>query len=241
MSNTKLNLKDLITSKITTTFFVFAIMSLLAWVYVLPFINVNLVIFDYYKVIELIVIILTFLLMLFTIVKYILSKNKAKPESVVTPKMMVMYTVPAFCAASVISISGDRTYAYKCCIAGFLTIFIAYATFYLINKSFAFYTPVCASFCLAFALLEKWYSGNVTFADKIIVPYPAMLIIIALLVMGTVFASYLVSKKSKTHKFIYVILFSSVALIGLIVRWKVLNYVSLIVIIIEKKAIKFKK
>ena len=79
-----------------------------------------------------------------------------------------------------------------------------------------------------------------------------MLIIIALLVMGTVFASYLVSKKSKTHKFIYVILFSSVALIGLIVRWKVLNYVSLIVIIleillfiaisiIEKKAIKFKK
>ena len=76
MSRSKLNSNEIITSRITTTFMIYALLSLLAWVYVLPFSKTYLVINDYHRYIELAAIILTSVFAVLTIVNFFLSKNK---------------------------------------------------------------------------------------------------------------------------------------------------------------------
>ena len=99
MSNSKSKNQDIITSRITTTFFAFALLSLCAWLYVLPFKKHNLVINDFYNIIEIIVISFAFLFMLFTV--FIYFKNRGvNSEKIITPSMLVLYSVPAFFAWS---------------------------------------------------------------------------------------------------------------------------------------------
>lgn len=251
MSNSKTNKQDIITSRITTTFFAFSLLSLFSWLYVLPFKKHNLIINDYYKIIEIIVISISFLFMLFTFVWYWKKKNSSN-EKVIKPSMLLLYSIPAFLASVIIPLSNNRTMAYVYCIAAFLSIFIAYLTYYTINKSFVIYTTVCAIYCIAFALINYIYPYDVTFSDKVTFPHEAVLGIFLFCIIVISVLAFLINKKTKLLNFYYVLSFSAISVLAISVRFFVSRFISLIAIvvlvlifvaisIIEKKGIKFKK
>lgn len=233
MSASKLDSKDIITSRITTSFLIYSLLSVLAWIYVIPFKKPYLVINDYYKYIELTVIILTAVFAAMTVVNYFIARKKRlKEEKIITPLMWIMYSVPTVVSAVIIPLSNNRTLTYKYCIVAFLTIFISYLMYYLLDKCFAYITPICALYCMVFAFMEYMYSFDVTFSDKIRLPYVAALVIFAIVIIATTAVIFLLYKKNKISNLYSVIILSSVAILAIIVRIFVLRFVSLIAIML---------
>ena len=245
---------ELITSRITVSFFVFSLLSLLSWVYILPFKKHYLVINDYYKYIELVVIIITCVIAI-SVFCYNVYCNKKKldfKQKLITPRMLAMYSFPTFLSSVIIPLSNNRTLTYKYCIALFLTVFLAYATWYLVSKQFAYLSFITFIFCGLFAFSEYMYSFDVTFSDKIQLSYPSFIAIFISIILLLLLCGFLLSRKTVKFKFEYVIVLSFAALFMIILRIFVLRYVSLIaillqiliyisLIVIEKKGIKFKK
>ncbi len=235
MSDLKIKDKEIINSRISITFFAFAILSLLSWIYILPFKKHSFVINDYYKYIELFVIIVLFSAVVASILYMYISrrKNIDFSQKTITAKMLVLYSVPAFIASVIIPVSNNRTMAYKYCIIAFLALFLAYATYYWIGKAFSYYTCVCTFYCLVFTFVDYMYSSNVTFSDKISLSYRTFMFIFAVLVIAIVLISMYLSKAVIKVNLSYTLLFSLIALLGIVIRLFVLNYISLIIILIE--------
>ena len=228
MSKTKVNNSEIAISRVMIMFFACSVLSFLSWLYIIPFKKHYLQINEYYNIIEYVVIAVTFLLFVASLVYSKMSKNRDFSSSVITPGMLKVLSLSTFVSAVVIPFSNNRTIVFKYVIMAFITVFVAYLTFYFVSKQYAFHSIVCGMYFIIFQILAKFYSDSITFYDTLSMNYSTAVLLVACLAILIVLISYLVSKKKKGFAFLPSAVFSVITLICVIVRIFIIEYVSVI-------------
>jgi len=226
---------ETIISRVIIMLFAFALLTLATWLYVMPFSKHYLVINNYYKIIEYIVIGVLFITTVVSYVySYILNKKQVDfSKAVITPFMIKLLTTSALIASVIIPLSNNRTVISKYFMLAYVFVYIAYLCFYTVKKQFAFLTVVCGTYSIVFLLLDEYYPFSITFNDTISLSYStALLLFTAFIIVVTAF-SYAYYKRHKDFKILNLLIFSFIAIVAVIVRIFTLNYISLIAVALE--------
>ncbi len=225
--NDKAKIQETVISRVMIMLLGFALLSGLTLLYIMPFEKLTLQINYYYKLIEYITMGVTFLLFVATIVYS--KKNKSVDMSfrVITPKMLCLLSGAALGGAVIIPLSGFRNRFSKVVIIAYVFLFLAYATYHLVHKSFAYQSVVCGIYFIVLKLFGDYYTTNITFEDKINMSYTTARLLIALLIVIILLISYLVSRKRKAFRLWHTAVLSAVPAVALIVRFFVSDYVIL--------------
>ncbi len=229
--NDKSRNQDIIISRVMTIFLSFALLGVLAWLYIMPFEKTTLQINYYFKLIEYITMGVTFATFVLSFVYKRKNKGTDISNRVITPGMLLLLSASAFGASVLIPLSGFRNRFSKVAIIGFVFLFLAYATYYLVHKTFAYHSVVCGILFITLKLFGDYYTTNVTFEDKISMTFTTACLLIALLVAVIVAVTLLTARKVKGFCPWYSILLCAVCALALIVRIFVSNYVIIVSLI----------
>ena len=222
--NNKAKNQETVISRVMIMLLAFALLSGLTLLYILPFEKLTLQINYYYKVIEYIVMGVTFALFVASIVFVKKTKSVDITQKVITPKMLCLLSGAAFGGAVVIPFSGFRNRFSKVVIIAYVFLFLAYATYYLVHKSFAYQSVVCGIYFIVIKLFGDYYTTNVTFEDKITMSFTTARILIAVAIVIIMLVSYIVSRKVKSFALWHTAALSAVPAVMLIVRFFVSDY-----------------
>ncbi len=225
--NDKSKKQDIIISRVMTMLIGFALLSVAAFLYIMPFEKTTLQINYYYKIIEYISMGATFVAFITSFVFVRKNKGKDLSERVITPNMLLLLSGSAFGASVMIPFSGFRNRFSKVAMISFVFLFLAYATFYLVHKSFAYHSVICGIFFITLKLFGDYYTTNVTFEEKITMTFSTACILVILLAVVIAGITLLVGRKSKAFCPWYSILLCAVCALAIIVRLFVSNYVIL--------------
>ncbi len=230
--NEKSKKQDIIISRVMIMLLGFVVLSVLALVYIMPFEKTTLQINYYFKIIEYVTMGVTFALFVTSLV--FVRKNKGVDLSlkVITPQMLSLLAGSAFGASALIPFSGFRNRFSKVAIIAFVFLFLAYATYHLVHNSFAYQSVVCGICFIVLKLFGDYYTTNVTFEEKISLPYTTARILIALLLILIIIVTLLVNRKTKALYLWHTATLCAVPAIALIVRSFVSNYVILVSLIV---------
>jgi len=230
--NDKTKKQETLISRVMIMLLGFALLSVLSWLYIMPFEKTTLQINYYFKLIEYIAMGVTLVLFVLSLVFVRKNKGQDSFDKVITPKMLALLSGAAFGAAVMIPFSGFRNRFSKVAILAFIFLFVAYATYHLVHKSFAFHSVVCGILFIVLKLFGDYFTTNVTFEDKITLSYTSARILIALLLAVIILVSVLVGRKSKTFCPLYSVLLCAVCALAIIVRAFVSEYVITVSLIV---------
>ena len=107
--------------------FSLAFLSLLSYLYILPFKKHMLQINNYYSAIEYTVMGVTFAAFICAFIFYVLKRKDDYSQKVITPAYYLILSSCAFLFALIIPLSSNRTLFSKYAIAVYLCVFIVYA------------------------------------------------------------------------------------------------------------------
>ncbi len=233
--NKKTNKNEIIISRVIIMLFAYFLLSVLTMIYIIPFKKHYLLINNHYKIIEYCVIGITFALSVFTVMNSIVNKKRSVDFSnkLITPSMMNLVVVPAFVASVIIPLSNNRTIIYKFAIVLFAVIFVAYFVYNIISKSFCYNVVICGINIMILLLLDTFYSGTITFNDKLSLGYNTALMLSGLVSLIIILISYLISKRISTLKLWQSLMFCIFMLLSLICRVFIFEYVVLIAVCIH--------
>lgn len=231
----KNNSNDIKISRVIVMMFMCFLLSVLTVLYIMPFRKQLLQISDYYKIIEYITMSVTFVLAVISIIysSYIKKNNIDISNRVITPSMLVLLSIFTFASAVIIPLSNNRTIIYKYAILAFIILFISYFTYYFVDKYYVYQAVVCGVYVTVLLLLDTFYSGSITFNDKLALNYKSALIFSLIFVLAVIVITYIVNKKCVKINLIQTLILSAVIICALIVRFFIFSYVSLISVIVE--------
>ncbi len=225
--NEKAKKQETVISRVMIMLLGFALLSALTFLYIMPFEKLTLQINYYYKLIEYITMGVTFALFVASIVYIKKSKSVDLTLRVITPQMLCLLSGAAFGGAVLIPLSGFRNRFSRVAIIAYAFLFLAYATYHLVHKSFAYQSVVCGIYFVVLKLFGDYYTTNVTFEDKINMTYTTARLLIALLIVVILLISFLISRKKTGFCLWHTAVLSAVPAVALIVRFFVTNYVIL--------------
>lgn len=230
MKKNKIDYSEVVISRIMIMMFAIAFLCFLAWLYVVPFKKNYLQINDYYKYIEYVTIAVTFILSVCGYVYASVAKRKSKDfsMSVVTPSMINILLTSTFFGALIIPFSNNRAIFSKNVILFYIGIFIAYLTYYTVNKQFAFQTVICTSFCVILRVFEGYYPSSITFNDNLSLSHTNALLIVIGFTLLIALISFIRYKKVNGFKLWQSITLCLIMLVSLIVRMFYLKYVNIV-------------
>lgn len=223
--NEKSKKQETVISRVMIMLLGFVLLSALTLLYIMPFEKTTLQINYYFKLIEYITMGVTFVLFVMSLVYVKKSKSVDLTFRVITPQMLCLLSGAALGGAVVIPFSGFRNRFSKVAIIAYAFLFLAYATYHLVHKSFAYQSVVCGIYFIVLKLFGDYYTTNVTFEDKINMSYTTARLLIALLIAVILLISYLISRKSKGFWLWHTAVLSAVPAVALIVRFFVSDYV----------------
>lgn len=227
MSKTKFNDETLI-SRIMLMLVGFFVLSLFTLLYVVPFKKTTLQINYYYKIIEYVVMAV---IAVGTVLVAHYSKKLPK-TSLITPSMCNILSLSALASAFIIPLSGSRVRFSKICILAYFFVFLAYTVYYFVNKAFAIQTGIFGLYFIMLLLMDKLYTTNVTFEEKITLSYTMARIIFAAIILLVVFAAYKFLIKINGFVLWHTLALSAVSAITIVVRSFVYSYVILVSLIV---------
>ncbi len=213
----------------------FAVLSVGALVYVLPFQKTSLQINYYYKIIEYVTMSVTLVLFILSLVNCKIKASIDFSKSILTPKMLAILSGSAFVSSVIIPLSGSRHRYSKVSIIAFVFVFLCYATYYFVNKAFTYQSAICGIYFIMLKLFGDYYTTNVTFEDKIHLSYTWARIIFALVIVTVIVVTYIINRRIPNIVLWHTAVLSAVPALALIVRFFVSEYVilsSLIAIIL---------
>ena len=225
--NDKSKIQETIISRVMIMLLGFARLSALTFLYIMPFEKLTLQINYYYKLIEYITMGITFALFIASIVYIKKSKSVDMTFRVITPKMLCLLSASAFGGAVMIPFSGFRNRFSRVALIAYIFLFLAYATYHLVHKTFAYQSVICGIYFIVLKLFGDYYTTNVTFEDKISMSYTTARLLILLLIIIIVLVSYILSRKIKGFVLWHSAAISAVPAVALIVRFFVSDYVIL--------------
>ena len=223
--NEKTKKQETIISRVMIMLVGFVLLSVLSWLYIMPFEKTTLQINYYFKLIEYISMGVTLVLFVLSLVFVRKNKHPDTFEKAITSKMLALLSGAAFGGAVMIPFSGFRNRFSKVAIIAFVFLFLAYATYHLVHKSFAYHSVVCGILFIVLKLFGDYYTTNVTFEDKITMTYTTARLLIALLLAVIILVSVVIGRKSKAFCPLYSILLCAVCALAIIVRSFVSSYV----------------
>lgn len=226
--NDKAKIQETVISRVMIMLLGFALLSGLTLLYIMPFEKTSLQINYYFKLIEYITMGVTFALFIASLVYAKKTKSVDRSYSVITPQMLSLLSGAALFGAVLVPLSGSRHRFSRVVIIAYVFLFLAYATYHLVHKSFAYQSVVCGIYFIVLKLFGDYYTTNVTFEDKINMSYTTARLLIVLTVAVTLLISYFVSRKSKSFCLWHTIALSAVPLAAIIVRLFISDYVILI-------------
>ncbi len=230
--NEKAKKQETLISRVMIMLLGFVVLSVLARLYIMPFEKTTLQINYYFKIIEYITMGVTFALFVTSLVFIKKNKGVDLSQRALTPHMFALLSGSAFFASVIIPFSGFRNRFAKVAIIAFVFLFLAYATYHLVHKSFAYHSVVCAVLFVVLKLFGDYYTTNVTFEDKITMDYNTARLLISLLIVVILLVTLLIGRKNKAFCPWYSILLCIVCALAIIVRSFVSNYVILISLIV---------
>lgn len=223
---------DIAINRVILFLFSIAGLSLLTWLYIMPFKKHYLQINNYYQIIEYIVIAVVFLAAVASVVySKILKKRGVDISSrIFTPNMLNILSISAFAGSVIIPLSKNRVVISKLVIVFYIFIFIAYICYYFVKKAFAYQTIVCGIYVTLLLLLNTYYADSITFNDAIAMKYSTALLLFACFISIVVLATWFVNKKNSAVVLWQTGLLSVLTAAALLVRLFVLEYVILVAI-----------
>ena len=231
MSNKKLNAKELAISRVTVMLFSLVLLSVLTYLYIIPFKKHYLQINNYYAYIEYAVMAVTFLAFAAAVVFLRLKRGIDYSQRVITPNYFLILSFAAFAAAVIIPLSSNRTLSSKYAVICYACIFVAYIVYYFINHGYAYQAVVCSIYCVLFALTDVFFSNRVTFNESLSIGYSAYLTLFGALLIFIIVVTFFVSRKYPSVKLWHTAAFSAVSAAALITRKFVISYVSTVAVI----------
>ena len=147
-------------------------------------------------------------------------------QKIFTPFSYLLLSASAFVATVIIPLSHNRTLALKYSFYAFAGITVAYMIYYLLDKALSIPALVCTLYIVVFSYLDYMYSENVTFSDKINIPYFVFLAIFAVVIIGVAFLC--LNLKKFNIDSIAVVILSLIAILALVFRCFIIRYVSII-------------
>ncbi len=226
MSNKKLNAKELAISRVTVMLFSLILLSVLTYIYIIPFKKHYLQINDYYVYIEYAAMAVTFAAFAAAVVFSRLKRGLDFSQRLITPNYFLILSFTAFAAAVVIPLSSNRTLSSKYSIICYACTFIAYTIYYFINHGYAYQAVVCGIYCVLFALTDVFFSKRVTFNESLSIGYSTYLTLFGALLIFIIIITFFVSKKYPSVKLWHTAVFSVISAAALITRVFVISYVS---------------
>ena len=206
-----------------------ALLILGIYFYVIPYRKTGLQINYYYRTVEYITMGVTALLFIASLVYAYLCRKKDMSNRVITPTMLSLLSGTAFVSAAIVPIV-HITFS-RFAMAASVFVFLSYATYHLVDKTFAYHTSVCGIYFIALMFFTKNYSRDVTFADRFSVDINVATLVFALAIAFIMLISVVIAKKKSDFKLYNVIALSFVPTVYLIVRNFVIDYVDIAVFI----------
>lgn len=231
MSNKKLSQKEVAISRVTIMLFSLAFLSLLSYLYILPFKKHMLQVNNYYSAIEYTVMGVTFAAFICAFIYFVLKRKDDYSQKLITPAYYLILSSCAFSFALIIPLSSNRTLFSKYAVAVYLCVFIVYAVYFLVSRSLAYPAFAASVYCILFSFADVYFSGNLTFNDVPMVTYSTYLLIFAGILVLFELIAYFISRKNSSAKLWHTSVLSLTSAVGILVRIFVLKYVSLISII----------
>ena len=252
MSNKKYTSKEIALSRVSVMLLSLILLSVLTYLYIMPFKKHFLQINVYYMYIEYAAMAVTFVAFICSCVFAAIKRKNDYSQKIITPNYFMLLSFIAFAAAVIIPLSANRTLASKYAVIVYLCIFIAYTINYYISKAFAYTFSICAVYCILFSLSDVFFNKNVTFNDAPIISYTTYLTAFCGLTVLAILVTYFVSKSHADIKLWHVSIISLIADAFILTRIFVFEYISLaavltliaafvILIIIEKNRNKISK
>lgn len=231
MGNRKPNAKELAISRVTVMLFSLVLLSLLTYLYIIPFKKHYLQINNYYVYIEYAAMAVTFLAFAAAVVFSRLKRSLDYSQRLITPNYFLILSCAAFAAAVIIPLSSNRTLSSKYAVICYVCILIAYIAYYFINHGFAYQAVVCGIYCVLFSLTDVFFSNRVTFNESLSIGYPAYLTLFGALLIFIIIVTFFVSGKYQSVKLWHTAAFSAVSAAALITRVFVISYVSTVAVL----------
>ena len=218
MGNRKPKAKELAISRVTVMLFSLVLLSLLTYLYIIPFKKHYLQINNYYVYIEYAAMAVTFLAFAAAVVFSRLKRSLDYSQRLITPNYFLILSCAAFAAAVIIPLSSNRTLSSKYAVICYVCILIAYIAYYFINHGFAYQAVVCGIYCVLFSLTDVFFSNRVTFNESLSIGYPAYLTLFGALLIFIIIVTFFVSGKYPSVKLWHTAAFSAVSAAALITR-----------------------
>lgn len=231
MSDKKSNYKEIALSRVTIMLFSLVLLSVLTYLYILPFKKHNLQINVYYEYIEYTVMAVTFILFVCACIFSWIKRKSDYSNKIITPGYFLLLSFMAFAASVIIPLSANRTLSSKYAVAVYFCIFIVYTIKYFLNRAFAYTFFICSVYCILFSFADIFFNKNVTFNDAPIISYATFLTVFAGLTVLAVLVTYFVSRAHSDIKLWYVSVVSLITDGFILARIFVFEYISLAAVI----------
>lgn len=231
MSNKKYEDKELAVSRVAVMLFALGILSVLTYLYIMPFKKHSLQINNYYVYIEYAVMGVTLAAFVCAIIFARLKRTADYSQKVITPNLFLILSFSAAVSAFVIPLSSNRTLSSKYAIIAYFCLFLTYAFKYFINRNFAYQSVICSVYCIIFCLTDVFFSDNLTFNDAPAIDYSTYLTAFGGILVLAVIITYFVSKKCGDIKLWHTSSLSVIAAAAILARIFVRKYVSTIAVL----------
>ena len=200
------------------------------YLYIIPYRKTTLQINYYYKIIEYVTMGVTAALFILSLIYARLCKKKDMSSRIITPAMLSILSGTAFVSAAIVPIVHITfsRFAMTACVF----VFLSYATYHLVNKTFAFHSAVCGIYFIFLMFFTYNYSRNVTFADRFALDIKLAYLVFALFAALVVLISVIVAKKNAKFKLYNTLALTFVPVAYLIARNFVVEYVDTAVFIV---------
>ena len=197
--------------------------------YIIPYRKTSLQINYYYQLIEYITMGATALLFVLSLVYAYLSRKKDMSSKVITPVMLSLLSGTAFVSAVIVPIVhiAFSRFAMAACVF----VFLSYATYHLVDKTFAYHSAVCGIYFIFLMFFTQNYTRNLTFADRFSLDIKMSYLIFAVIVALVLLISVIIARKNSGFKLYNILALSFVPTVYLIVRNFVFDYIDIIAFI----------
>ncbi len=199
------------------------------YLYIIPYRRTTLQINYYYKTIEYITMGATAVLFILSLIYARICRKKDMSSRIVTPAMLSLLSGTAFASAVVVPIVHITfsRFAMTACVF----VFLSYATYHLVDKTFAYHTAVCGIYFIFLMFFTYNYSRNVTFADRFSVDIKSAYLVFALFAVIVVLISVLIARKNAKFNIYNTLALTFVPVAYLIARNYVVEYVDTVAFI----------